>query len=136
VVAFTLQISAGKICEETVVYAHDRRTKKTRVVSKNSSGVTAEGCSDAGSLSGNGRYVAFHANAGNLPGGGMPGTHSYVHDRKTATTRLVTRTSSGTIVIGAFPVLSSSGAWVAFGSNDPALPGAAAAFQVYARGPL
>lgn len=136
VAAFTLNIAGMEGCEESLVYAHDRKTGKTRLASRTSSGVPADKCSGFASLSGDGRYVAFHSDSTNLPGAASPETRSYVHDRKTQATRLVSRTSSGAGVRGAAPRLSASGAWVSFGSNDAALPGGAVAFQVYVRGAL
>lgn len=136
VVVFTQNVDVQEICHTILIYAHDRATKKTRLVSRNSAGDPADGCSELPSISGDGRYVAFQSDASNLPGSSPPFVRSYLHDRKTRKTRVLSRATGGAVVSGSFPRLSGSGLWVAFGSSDPALPGPDMVSQVYVRGRL
>jgi Tol biopolymer transport system component len=102
------------------VYVHDRRTGKTRLVSKTTSGEPADGHSQHPSMSGNGRFVVFTSQAANLPGDGP----LYVHDLETGATRLAFEESGGPIDTS-LPIqpISESGRYILFTSNDPALPG-------------
>ena len=117
------------------VYVHDRKTGKTRLVSKTSAGVPADTGSFQPSISGRGRYVAFNSQAANLPAGDGSRSHVYVHDRKTGKTRLVSQTSAG-VPAGdnSFsPSLARSGGVVGFWSNADNFPGSDAFANVYAR---
>ena len=114
--------------DDTVVnvYVHDRKTQKTRLVSKTSAGAPATGGnSELPAISGSGRRVAFQSDAANLPAGCSGYFQAYVHDRKTGKTRLVSRTSAGEPGGGnsAEPSISASGRFVAFDSGAPNLPG-------------
>ena len=51
---------------ESDIFVHDRKTRKTKRVSKSSNGTQGNGESDNPSISGNGRYVAFKSYATNL----------------------------------------------------------------------
>lgn len=117
------------------VYIHDRKTGKTRLVSKSSAGAPADVGSTNPSISGSGRYVAFSSQASNLPGGDGSTTQVFVHDRKTGTTRLVSQTSAGTAADdGCFAsAISRSGRVVSFYSFADNLPGADLFSNVYAR---
>jgi Tol biopolymer transport system component len=117
-------------------YVHDRKTGKTRLVSKTIGGAPADGDSENPSISGNGRYVAFDSEDGtNLPGALVAtGDQSYVHDRQTGRTRLVSKTTGGDPADGDSeePAISRNGRYVAFESTDSTnLPQATAWFQVY-----
>ncbi|HEX6208727.1 MAG TPA: hypothetical protein VF058_10280, partial [Actinomycetota bacterium] len=118
----------GATGTHALVYVHDRETKKTRLVSKNSAGEPANEWSFDGSISDDGRFVAFTSGATNLPGG--TGTYElvYVHDRKTKKTRLVSKTSSGEPADSwsGESSVSSNGRYVAFDSEASNLPGGAA----------
>ena len=106
------------------VYVHDRRTGKTRLVSRTSGGEPANGPSFAPSLSRSGRVIAFEAVADNLPGEDSVDDEVYVHDRKTGKTRLVSKTSGGEPSTGSeSPSISASGRYVAFESHADNLPG-------------
>ena len=51
------------------VYIHDRKTGRTRLVTKDSAGVPASGGDSFGnSISASGKYLAFSSEATNLPG--------------------------------------------------------------------
>jgi Tol biopolymer transport system component len=97
---------------------------KTALVSKTSAGAPADQSSSAPSVSGSGRFVAFHSAADNLPGDDLY-FDIYVRDRKAGTTRLVSRTSAGDPGDGdSFrPSISRTGRFVAFDSNADNLPG-------------
>ncbi len=112
------------------VYVHDRKTGKTRVVSRTSAGQavgTSYVSSLGGAISASGRYVVFGSNSQELPGDHTGGLiNVYVHDRKTGKTRLISKTSTGNPALGGpsnFPTISASGRFVAFQSEATNLPG-------------
>ncbi|HWC32686.1 MAG TPA: hypothetical protein VG709_06105, partial [Actinomycetota bacterium] len=107
----------------TEIYLHDRRTGRTRLVSKTSAGDPMFGDSLNSSLSASGRFVAFES-AFNF---------AYVHDWRTGTTKLVSRTSDGDRVNGSFPSISADGRFVAFASDARKLPGNDGVSDVYVR---
>jgi Tol biopolymer transport system component len=113
------------------VYIHDRETGTTRLVSKTSDGVSANGDSSGPSISRSGRFVAFHSDATNLPGRDVY-ADVYVHDRESGTTRLVSKSSEGVPANGdSFgPDVSARGRFVAFYSHANNLPGADLTFDV------
>jgi Tol biopolymer transport system component len=114
------------------VYVHDRQTGNTRLASKTSEGVPADGNSVAPSISADGRYAAFHSDADNLPGDDTV-TDVFVHNRETGRTLLVSVTSGGTPSDGSSfaPSLSSTGRYVAFYSNAQNFPGNDAVADVF-----
>jgi Tol biopolymer transport system component len=107
------------------VFVRDRKTGRTTRVSVDSRGKQAAGDptrngSNAPAISGDGRYVVFHAAASNLVGGDTNGVFDiFVHDVVTGTTDRVSVSSSGTQAnaesLGP-PVISSDGHYVAFAS--------------------
>ena len=48
------------------MFVHDRKTGKTRRVSKRTNGTEGDGYSEDASIAGDGRYVAFESDATNL----------------------------------------------------------------------
>jgi hypothetical protein len=92
---------------------------RTTRESVSSSGAPAIGTTtaQAGSLSGNGRYVVFTSTASNLAG--YTGMHVYRRDRTTGVTALVTFAKSGAAsAAGGFaPSVSADGRYVAFAST-------------------
>ena len=115
------------------VYARDRRTGRTRLVSRSTSGEPANAsCGDGPAISADGRLVAFECNADNL-GGGVPGL--FVRNLKKGTTRLASRASNGDPAAdgGDRPGLSANGRFVVFESNSDNLPGAAGITDAYVR---
>jgi Tol biopolymer transport system component len=124
----------GAAAGDDQIYVHDRTTGNTRLASKTSGGDPADGDSQDPSMSAGGRSVAFESrNSTNLPGQGS-GSQTYVHDRRTGNTRLVSKTTGGDPVDGDSedPSLSASGRYVAFESqNSTNLPGATSWNQVY-----
>lgn len=115
-------------------YVHDRKTGKTRLVSKTTGGDPADGDNEDPSISGSGRYVSFETfETTNLPGS-VVGDQVYVHDRQTGTTRLISKTTGGEPADGVSGdgSLSLDGRYVVFESEDSTnLPGATAWDQVY-----
>ncbi|MDQ1506707.1 MAG: hypothetical protein QOD57_4434, partial [Actinomycetota bacterium] len=79
----------------TDVFVHDRKTGSTERVSVGSDGAEGNRASDAPSISGDGRFVAFSSDATNLvPGDTNRKTDVFVRDRRLGTT---TRVSLGDI---------------------------------------
>jgi Tol biopolymer transport system component len=115
-------------------YIHDRKTGKTRLISKNTGGDPADGDSEDPSVSGSARFVAFESfDSTNLPGSDV-GDQVYVHDRRTGRTRLISKTTGGEPADGISKdaSLSLNGRFVAFESQDSTnLPAATDWDQVY-----
>src|SRR5262249_20186575 len=92
------------------VYMRDRVAGRTERVSVGTAGLEANSNSGFGSLSADGRFVAFKSQASNL--GNFGGNDIYVHDRQTDVTELVTTCPP---VCGAFETdISDDGRFVAF----------------------
>jgi Tol biopolymer transport system component len=101
------------------VFVKDIQTGTTTRVSTNSSGNQGNSESRKASISGDGRYVAFHSVASNLVAGDTNGGEDvFVKDIQTATSTRVSTNSSGTQGNGASldPSISSDGRYVAFTS--------------------
>lgn len=101
------------------IFVHDRRSGITTRVSVDSSGVQGNSTSDHGSISGDGRFVAYHSSATNLVTGDSNGViDCFTHDTASGFT---TRTSEGTLGEAGIhhskdPVISADGRYVAFES--------------------
>ena len=103
----------------TDVFVHDRKTKRTRRVSVRANGAEGNAESVIPSISGNGRFVAFHSSASNLVDGDTNGARDvFVHDRRTGKTRRVSVRSNGTEGNddSRGPSISADGRFVAFHS--------------------
>jgi Tol biopolymer transport system component len=104
------------------VFLYDRATGTNTLVSRTSSSATTAGndLSVLGSLSGDGRYVAFVSLATNLVAGvtNPGGQHVFLYDRVTGTTALMSHAAgdTGSPDNGASgsPFISADGAFVAF----------------------
>jgi Tol biopolymer transport system component len=120
---------AGDTNGKADIFVHDLQTGGTTRVSVNSSGVQADGGGADPAISGDGRYVVFLSDSGNLD----PRADEYrgndlvyVHDRQIGQTTLASVASDGTILtVGLFdqPTISRDGRYVAFpfydkGNND------------------
>jgi Tol biopolymer transport system component len=108
------------------VFAHNRETGRTKLVSKTSQGVPANGTSDSPSVSADGRRFSFESQADNLPG--ADGIQEvYVHSADTGRTRLVSKTSSGEHLdsnsFTSAGSMSANGDFVGFESDATNLPG-------------
>ena len=103
------------------VFVRDRQLGTTTLVSVNSAGEAADFSSSAPSISANGRFVAFDSGATNLDErDSNRAFDSFVHDRRTGTTRIVSISSSGKVgrFGGAEPEISGAGRLVLFLSES------------------
>ena len=120
----------------TDTFVHDRKSGRTRLISRNSAGEPATGGDSYGGwLSASGRYVGFESGATNLPGDASL-FDVYIRDLKTGKTRLVSKTSDGSPATGggsSHAQLSASGRYVAFFSGATNLPGDDGWRDVYVR---
>jgi len=101
----------------TDVFVHDRESGRTTRVSLASNGAQIDGDAYTPSISGDGRYVAFTTDAGNVvPGDANRASDVFVHDRRTGRTVLVSAGPDGhPSDRGSFtPSLSADGRSVAF----------------------
>jgi Tol biopolymer transport system component len=115
------------------VYLRDRRSGRTRLISKSTRGEPAnDTCGDGPAISADGRFVAFRCSATNL-GGGTGGV--FVRDLERGTTRLVSKSSAGDPASGGGdrPAISADGRFVAFQSNSDELPGNPGVTDAYVR---
>jgi Tol biopolymer transport system component len=105
---------------QTDVFVRDRQTGETTRVDVSSDGKQARILPSHGtSISGDGRYVVFTSEAGNLvPGDTNHATDVFVHDRQTGATTRVSVRSSGAQVSGfsGDGVISADGRYVVFDS--------------------
>jgi Tol biopolymer transport system component len=116
------------------VFVHDLGTGATRLASTTSSGAFLDSgaIGSLGSLSADGRYVAFESDASNLAGG-IDTTDVYLHDTKTGTTRLMSTTSAGVPADGDSETvsISSNGRSVAFESDADNIGGVPGFIDVF-----
>lgn len=101
------------------VFVHDRRTGRTTRVSVDTIGTQGNGQSREPSISGDGRFVAFHSAASNLVAGDTNGRFDvFVHDRWTNQTTRVSLDSGAVQGNGdsMVPSISADGRLVAFSS--------------------
>jgi Tol biopolymer transport system component len=106
---------------------------RTRLISKTSGGDPANDDSNVASITPSGRYVVFESFAQNLPGEDLY-QDVYIHDRRTGTTRLISRTSAGDPASdgdSSDPSVSGTGRYVGFESEATDLPGANGFVQIY-----
>ncbi len=87
---------------------------------------------------GDGRYVAFEATGGNLPGGDGSTDQIYVRDMRKGTTRLLSKSDSGDPADGAveYPSLSLDGRFAAFDSYADNLGGDLTYNNAFRAGPF
>ena len=107
------------------VFWHDRQTGSTERVSVDSAGNEVAQGSLGGSVSNDGRYVAFYTAASIDPADTNNGSHDvYRHDRVTGDTKLISKSSSGSAAGSSFePVLTETGVEVLYHSNATNLVG-------------
>jgi hypothetical protein len=108
------------------IYLRDLQAGTTERVSVNDAGERANGFSDAGNVSADGRFVVFSSSASNLvPGDTNGATDIFVRDRQTATTRRASVSSKGKQTQGPLGSLnaeiSSDGRYVVFASGSTGL---------------
>lgn len=102
------------------VFVHDRQTGVTSRVSIATAGTQANGASGISSISDDGRYVAFAADASNLVAGDTnKKTDVFVRDRQTQTTSRASVTSGGAQGNGTSsdPAISADGRYLVYTSE-------------------
>jgi hypothetical protein len=102
------------------LFLHDLETGITEQISVAQNGIGGDNGSYYGSISDNGRYVAFASRATNLLPGGVEGDfHVYVKDRETGRVTLVSVSATGPGVddFSTTPSISGDGRYVAFTSS-------------------
>jgi hypothetical protein len=116
----------GSSTGQNQVYVRDRKTGKTKLVSRSNSGAPGDDDSYDPTLSDDGRFVAFESYASNLPGSDPPYDQAYVRDMKNGKTILISRLSGGDPASGGYSEdasISGNGRLVAFESEATNLPG-------------
>jgi len=101
------------------LFVRDRQTSTTTRVSVSTAGVEGNGDTGCGSISADGRYVAFHSGASNLDTDGNGSVNDvFVRDRTNSTTTLVSKSTGGTQgnASSGFPDISADGSTVAYES--------------------
>ncbi|MFE0042724.1 TolB family protein [Streptomyces albireticuli] len=101
------------------VYVKDLRSGALEQVSVATDGTRADGPSYNASISGDGRYVVFTSEAGNLAPGQNPagGLDVFVRDRRTGRTDALLTNAAGTRASNRDPSISADGRFVAFAST-------------------
>src|SRR5262245_14604998 len=126
----------------TQVYLRDTQTGQTSLVSRSNSGSVVEGnaASSAPSISADGSSVTFVSQATNLltpTGPSVTAGQVYVRDLNTGVTSVVSRDSTGILVVGdavsSAPSISGNGRYVAFVSTSSNLVTSVSGTQVYLR---
>ena len=102
----------------TDIFVYDALTETTKLVSRAENGQQGNGGSSGGSISDDGRYVAFASAADNLVSGVGP-WHVYVKDLHAGTINLVSYSSDNTAPASSAhrPVISGNGRFVLFESR-------------------
>lgn len=108
--SYASNFAAGDANGNSDVFVRDRRTGTTTLVSVASTGVQANSFSGDPSISADGRFVAFESLASNLAAVRDLHSRVYVHDRRTASTTLITAVSRDS----SDPSISADGRVVAF----------------------
>lgn len=101
--SYASNLVAGDTNAQSDIFVHDVRTAKTTRVSVTSAGgqVSASGGTNIvgpPSISADGRFVGFTSQASGLAPGDSTQTHAYLHDRRTGTTEVVSRSTTGAVV--------------------------------------
>lgn len=118
---------------ESDVFAYDRTTKKTELISKNSNGQPGNAASMYPTVSADGRYVAYLSSATDI----VPGVSSncpspnqcgmvFVYDRTTQQQIVVNRATGGQVLPSYYydaPSISGDGQFVVFAARVPAPSG-------------
>ena len=146
VIAFRSEASnfkTGAGGDQTDIFVRVLSERKTRLVSKSSSGDIGEGSSNGyhGMLSYSGRYVAFDSRAENLVSGDdNEVTDMFWHDRESGITKLVSVTHDNSdLDAGVYEgSISGDGQWVAFDTDATNVDGATDPIDidVFLRGPM
>jgi Tol biopolymer transport system component len=109
------------------VFVRDRQAGTTKCMSVDSAGTQGNDSSLSGSISVDGRFVAFQSSASKLVSGDTNGASDvFVHDRQTGTTERVSVDSAGREgnLDSVYPAISADGRFVAFhGDASNLVPG-------------
>jgi len=106
----------------TNIFLYDVASDITTIVSAGPSGQGGNGGSQRATLSANGARITFYSNATNLIEGTTTSSSSniFLYEPATSTTTLVTKTTSGTGIVGSgahYPTISADGAKIVFASS-------------------
>lgn len=106
------------------VFLRDTITNTTRLVSASTAGnSTGNNLSEPGSISADGRYVAFSSTATDLVAQTVPaGGAAYVRDMQTNMTRVISLNAVGGVGHGDLPFISANGQFVVFRSFNQLMP--------------
>lgn len=107
------------------IYVRDLKRGRTTLVDRSTAGQVANDSSYYPSISGNGRFVAFYGEAGNLQGGAS-NPQAYVRDLRRGTTKLASRNNAGAPQDGdtlLYVKVSDDGRFVTFEADGANLPG-------------
>lgn len=113
-------LTPGDTNTETDVFVRDRKTGRTELVSVRSNGVQGNSWSGYSAVSGNGRFVAFTADASNLVKGDTNDADDvFVHDRRTGTTTRISVSGRGRQGNddSDYPSISGTGRYIVFSSD-------------------
>lgn len=115
----------GSLSPDDQVYLRDRKSEKTKLLSKTDGGTPANDDSEDPAISPNGRNVGFESEASNLPGGLGNADQVYVRDLDRNRTLLVSRNTAGSPANDDSEevAVSRSARFVAFESQATNLPG-------------
>lgn len=100
------------------VFVRDTVTNETTRVSVATSGAEGDGDSRKGTISGDGRYVAFVSRATNFVAGDSSNLDAFVHDRVTGETQRIAAGAGESFEA----VISDDGAFIAVTSSSPLTP--------------
>lgn len=119
-------------------YVRNVRTRKTRLVSRNSQGDPQDNDAFYPHPSGKGRYVAFEATGSNLPGGDGSTDQIYVRDVRRGKTFLLSKSGSGdpADALTEYPTISLDGRFAAFDTGADNLGGNTSYQNAFRAGPI
>lgn len=100
------------------IYLYDRATGSYELIDRTDGGVGGNAHADAPSISRDGRYVAYHSAATNLPGADADGAFEdvFLYDRQTQTTQCVS-CAVPLLATAIYPDLSADGTFIAYGGD-------------------
>jgi Tol biopolymer transport system component len=101
------------------IYLYDRETGSYELIDRTDGGVGGDAHAGAPSISRDGRYVAYHSAATNLPGADADGAFDdvFLYDRQTQTTQCVSCAFPG-VLDAVNPDLSADATFIAYGGTD------------------
>jgi Tol biopolymer transport system component len=120
------------------IYLRDLVRGTTRLASRNNAGQRQNGTAQYGRVSADGRYVAFQAEATNLPGGHPNRYEIYGRDMREHVTRLLSRAANGQSANASslYPSISHDGRFASFYTGATNLGGNTSFTNVFRAGPI